>query len=132
MEKTSGEQGRSVNGRQLGLFPAEPEDLESILLAKKKTPSDWRKVVSKTEGNDYFKSETTEWNITYRFGQSKALLARIPEDEERFPVTIWARDALMEGIQFLQLNSSAMRWPCRPDAPLALQTDGSNLPMFCF
>jgi predicted ATPase len=34
----------------------------------------------------------------------------------------------MEGIQFLQLNSSVMRWSCPPDAPLSFQLDGSNLP----
>jgi predicted ATPase len=34
----------------------------------------------------------------------------------------------MEGIQFLQLNSSAMRWSCRPDLPVDFQPDGSNLP----
>ena len=33
----------------------------------------------------------------------------------------------MEGIQFLQLNSTEMRWPCRPDAPVTFESTGSNL-----
>lgn len=58
----------------------------------------------------------------------KASLARIPEDEERFPVALWTKNILMEGIQFLQLNSTAMRWACRPDLPAVFRLDGSNLP----
>jgi len=113
---------------QRTLFPMEPEEPKYLVYPRKKTPAGWRKVISKTHENDYFRSETTDWNIVYKFGPLKASLARMPEDEARFPVSIWVKSLLMEGIQFLQLNSSVMRWPCRPDLPLAFQPDGSNLP----
>lgn len=119
----------SRNERQRALFPFEPEEPQYVVSPRKWTPAGWRKVISKiAQGNDYFKSETTDWNITYKFGPLKASLARIPEDEERFPVAIWTKNILTEGIQFLQLNSSIMRWSCRPDLPIAFQPDGSNIP----
>ncbi len=117
------------NGRQMPLFPWEPEEPEYVVSPRKKTPSGWRKVISKSaQGNDYFKSETTDWNIIYKFGPLKASLARLPEDEERFPISLWTKNFLMEGVQFLQLNSSVMRLSCRPDLPVDFQVDGSNLP----
>lgn len=115
--------------KQMTFFPIEPNVPESSFFDRKRAREGWRKVVSKTEhGNDYFKSETTDWNINYKFGPLKASLARIPEDPERFPASLWAKNSLLEGIQILQLNSNAMRWSCRPDVPTTFQTDGSNLP----
>lgn len=119
----------SKSVEQLTLFPSEIEEPAYLASPRKWIPAGWRKVISKSaQGNDYFRSETTDWNITYRFGALKVSLARLPEDEERFPVSLWTRDFLMEGIQFLQLNSSVMRLSCRPDLPVAFQPDGSNLP----
>ena len=114
---------------QIDTFPREYEEPESLISHRKNTPIGWRKVISKSsQGNDYFRSEITDWNIIYRFGPLKSSLARMPEDEERFPVVLWAKNFLMEGVQFLQLNSILMRWPCRPDSPIDFQNDGSNLP----
>ncbi len=127
---TSSSNNLSKNVKQIRLFPEEPEEPKYLVSPRKWTPIGRRRVISKKsiQGNDYFKSETTDWNITYKFGPLKASLARILEDEERFPVSLWTKDIFTEGIQFLQLNSNAMRWPCRPDLPVAFQTDGSNLP----
>lgn len=123
--------GKNLNRQNLQrtLFPLEPKPPRKLVIPGKHSPPGWRKVVSKSaQGNDCFRSETTDWNITYKFGPLKASLARIPEDEDRFPVSLWTKNILMEGIQFLQLNSTKMRWSCRPDLPVAFQTDGSNLP----
>ena len=126
---TSSQKFSSKSLRQMTLFPREPEEPQCLVLSRRHTPARWRKIVSKiAQGNDYFRSETTDWNITYKFGPFKASLARIPEDEDRFPVALWTKNILMEGIQFLQLNSSVMRWACRPDLPVVFQSDGSNLP----
>ena len=116
--------------REPDLFPQELIAPEHIVVSRrKKTPSGWRKVISKNApGSGYFKSETTEWNIIYKIGPYKASLAGTPEDEERFPVSLWLKSVLMDGIQFLQLNSNNMRVSCRPDVPVSFQTDGSNLP----
>lgn len=119
----------ATSGSTLPMFPHEPSAPKHIITQFKKNPVGWRKVVSKSsKGNDYFRSETTDWNITYRFGPQKASLARIPEDVVRFEISLWVKSMLMEGIQFLQLNSVVMRRPCRPDAPVIFEANGSNLP----
>jgi predicted ATPase len=112
---------------QMNFFPHEP-DAPDHIIHKGTKPLGWKKIVSKsTKGNDYFKSESTDWNIIYRFGPKKASLARIPEDEARFPISLWIKNILTEGIEFLQLNSVDMHWPCRPDAPVTFESSGSNL-----
>jgi predicted ATPase len=114
---------------QIDIFPREYEEPESLISHRKNTPIGWRKVISKSsQGNNYFRSEITDWNMTYKFGPLKSSLVGMPEDEERFPVVLWARDFLIDNIQFLQLNSSKMLNPCGPDSPIAFQTDGANLP----
>lgn len=118
---------------QLELFPAEPEAPETILRArgKKRKPKGWRRVVSKVteSGNDHFRSETTGWNFTIRVGVRKAALSGLPQDVDRFPVAVWARSLLMEGIHVLALNSAAMRSPSSPSEPRTFHVDGSNLPL---
>ncbi|XWX03120.1 AAA family ATPase [Aggregatilineales bacterium SYSU G02658] len=95
----------------------------------RRTPAGWRKVVSKTaSGNDYFKSETTDWNNLFRLGPQRPALANIPEDSERFPVSAWFRRYLMEGVQRIMLNSEALRRPSPPQSPTNFLPDGSNLP----
>ena len=111
-------------------FPAEPEPPPSFVKeARARLPAGWRKVVSRREaGGGYFRSEATDWNFPQRPGAQKAALAIVPE-EERFPISNWAKRVLTEGVQVLALNSRAMREPCRPDVPLAFRPDGSNLPV---
>lgn len=112
---------------QISHFPYDHVPPEHVINLGK-NPSGWRKIVSKSsKGNDYFKSEITDWNIIYRFGPTKASLARIPEDETKFPLSLWVKSILTEGIQFLQLNSVDMRWACRPDSSTNLQSSGRNL-----
>jgi len=117
--------------QQVTLFPQEPEDEKPIVREpRRRTPKGWRKVITRMpDGRVYFRAETTRWNTYFRLAPGRAGLANLPEDVERFPAALWARKVLMEGVQFLQLNSIAMRQPCPPDAPLRFQLDGSNLPM---
>jgi len=115
---------------QRRLFPAEPEPPSTIIVGARRTPPGWRPVVKKIEesGNDYFKSETGEWNSQFRFGPAKAAFANLPEDPIKFPVATWAKRFLMEGIQGLALNSLAMRQPSAPALGIGFRPDGSNLP----
>lgn len=111
------------------LFPVETPPPQSILRDLPKGER-WRVVVRKTETRkDYFRSETGNWNIQFSVGARKAALANLPEDEERFPVSTWFRQFLMDGIQTLQLNSLAMRKPVSPLASRNFEADGSNLPL---
>jgi predicted ATPase len=116
--------------RQITLFPAEPEAPNSLTEVRESRSGGWRKIVNKTEtGNDYFQAESGKWNNMFRVGPRKAALANLPEDIERFPVSIWVRNLLMEGIHVLALNSAIMRRPCSPSLPRSFRVDGSNLPI---
>ncbi len=121
---------QSLQQPSLPSFPVEPEPPATLVRGSGAwIPSGWRKVVAMGEsGRGYFRSETSEWNFPQRPGAQRAALTLVPE-EERFPVSNWARRELSEGVQVLALNSQAMRAPCRPDAPLAFRPDGSNLPL---
>lgn len=79
-------------------------------------------------GNDYFRSETSDWNNLFRLGPRRSALANLPEDEDKFPVSIWFRRLLLEGTQRLALNSAALRRPSPPGSPRRFLPDGSNLP----
>mgnify|MGYP005840705293 CR=1 FL=1 len=94
------------------------------------TPAGWRQVLRKVpeSGNDYFRAETSEWNNLFRLGPRRSALANLPEDEVKFPVAIWFRRLLLEGVQRLALNSAALRRPSPPGSPKAFLPDGSNLP----
>lgn len=115
--------------QQREMFPQLTAARESILLAaKKQGPAGWKRVVQKSEANDYFSAETTDWKAPFRFGPQRLALANLPEDEERFPVAVWFRRLLSQGIQSLVLSGEAMRKPSPPGSPVEFQPDGSNLP----
>lgn len=98
-------------------------------IVHEKTPRKWRKVVGKTrEGKDYFRDERTDWNNVFRFGVAKAALGSLPEDPDRFPLSIAVRDLLRSGIRTLALDARSMRAPAGPGGTARLALDGSNLP----
>jgi predicted ATPase len=102
---------------------------ELFTLVHHSVPRHWRKVVSKTkEGRDYFRDEKTEWNNVFRFGLDRAALGSLPEDPERFPLSISARNALRTGIRTLQLEAPELRSASAPGSPAKMALDGSNLP----
>jgi energy-coupling factor transporter ATP-binding protein EcfA2 len=114
---------------QRTLFPEPPSPPDHIVLAAgRHAPRGWRKVISKTASNDYFKSETTNWSAPFNFGRNRLALANLPEDEMRFPVAVWFRRLLSWGIQRLSLSSEALRRPSPPGSPTEFLPDGSNLP----
>lgn len=117
---------------ELSLFPTAPPPRDSIVRPPQKhTPLGWKKVVNKSleSGNDYFSSETSGWSSPFKFGPRRSALGNLPEDEDRFPVAMWFRDILAEGVKVLSLDSRAMRLACPPGSARAFQEDGSNLPL---
>jgi predicted ATPase len=106
------------------------EILREALWLKKEKGDEMRVVVLGGIGKKiYFQSEKTRWSAMFRISPKKAGLSNLPEDEDRFPVALWARRLMMDGVHSLMLNSQRMREPCRPDAPKSFQVDGSNLPL---
>ena len=117
--------------RQRSLFPENVVPPDSIVAsAGQHQRSGWRRVLNKVaeSGNDYFRSESTEWNNLFRLGPRRSALANLPEDEAKFPVSVWFRKSLLEGVQRLALNSDVLRRPSPPGSPRRFQMDGSNLP----
>ncbi len=114
------------------LFPLEPnENGDVVHRARSRSPQGYRVVVRKVSesGNDYFRSERTDWNIMLRFSPQRLALTGIPEDRDRFPSALWFKQAILQNVQMLQLNSMLMRRTCPSDAPRLFQPDGSNLPI---
>jgi predicted ATPase len=113
------------------LFPFEPISDEPLVWTRsKRTPAGHRVVVRKVaHGNDYFRSERTDWNIVFRLAPRRLALSGVPEDQGRFPVALWFKQMLSQNIQILQLNSLLMRGTSPSDAPRTFQPDGSNLPI---
>lgn len=113
------------------LFPMpQPPPAAIIRSPGQRTPPGWRRVVNKVpdSGNDYFRSEMSDWNNLFRLGPRRSALANLPEDEDKFPAAIWFRRLLLEGVQRLALNSDALRRPSRPGVTRRFLPDGSNLP----
>lgn len=129
-ETAGAEREHPMRHSEFASFPAELKPPSGLVKeTRARLPAGWRKVVSMGEaGRGYFRSETTGWNFPQRPGTQRAALAIVPE-EERFPISNWAKRVLTEGVQVLALNSWAMREPCRPDVPLAFRPDGSTLPV---
>jgi hypothetical protein len=127
-ETSAEENGAAI---QRTLFPEDlPPPNTIVTSAGKRTPPGWRRILNKVteSGNDYFRSETSDWNNLFRLGPRRSALANLPEDEEKFPISIWFRRSLLEGVQRLALNSESLRRPSRPGSPRQFQPDGSNLP----
>jgi predicted ATPase len=94
-----------------------------------KPSSGWRQVVAKTpQGRDYFRDERTDWNNMFRFGPDRAALGSLPEDPDRFPLSIAGRDFLRDAVRQLALDPRKLRAPSPPGGTPQLALDGSNLP----
>jgi len=128
--------GIKISRENLFLIPNRDEIIQPSLfgdlgknILQDKHPKTWRKVVSKTiEGRDYFRDEKTQWNNMFKFGPDKAALGSLPEDPERFPLSIEVRNLLKDGIRTLALDARQMREPSNPGASTVMALDGSNLP----
>lgn len=133
---------RSIAKEALWLIPhdrlsssREQEDnfpeLNSLLpVLKRQNPRGWRYAVKRTgeEGNVYFQSETTGWKNPFRFASQWPALRHLPEDESKFPISIWFKRLLNEGVQRIALNAEAMRSSSPAGSPSVYLPDGSNLP----
>lgn len=112
----------------LTLFPIELRRPDTIMT--RRANKGWKKIISKTKrGNDHFYSERGNWTSSFRIGSRRAALANLPEDHHRFPLALWTRNLLMEGIHVLALNTAAMRRPSSPSTSRSFRVDGSNLPL---
>ena len=76
---------------------------------------------------DFYTREKNSYKDSFNFGLDKLALGLTPPDEERYPTANTVRRFLMQGVRYIQLNSSAMRLPCPVTRPRELELDGTNL-----
>ncbi|MDJ0762209.1 MAG: AAA family ATPase [Myxococcota bacterium] len=123
----------NVQPRQINWFPRSCQPPETIMSGK--VVRENKRVVRKVyDGNDNFYSEVSTkrgkggWTPSFRLGPKKSALGNMPENEHDFPVSTWLRKTLIDGTQFLMLNSMALRQSSPPGRGYDFQADGSNLP----
>jgi predicted ATPase len=84
------------------------------------------------DGATSFFSEITtnqeEWIPTFRFGHRTSALISMPEDIERFPVTLWFKQLLANAVERIALSSERIRISSPPGQGAGFKPDGSNLP----
>lgn len=118
--------------QQRAMFPGAIDPPQHIVhQPRKHAPKGWRKILWRGEepASVTFSSETGNWNSPFRIAADKAALSSLPEDEDKFPVATWFRQALANGVQRIGLVGEAMRRPCPPGRSRGYLPDGSNLPL---
>jgi hypothetical protein len=86
-------------------------------------------IKKKPGGNDnYYTEGTSKYMPSVRLGRTRSALANIPADANSFPVSLWFRETIENGVQNFILDSQVIRQPSPPRLGLRFQTDGSNLP----
>ena len=125
-------EAEGVHEQHAGLFPHLPQLPDTILTTK--IIRGTRTVINKVPGgNDNFYSEVygesgKGWAPAFKFGPRKSALGNLPEDESKFPVSIWLKRLLATGVQRFVLNSLALRKASPPGQGRGFRPDGSNLP----
>jgi hypothetical protein len=123
--------------RQRLLFPENPVSSTPILDSGRST-QETQIVVSKNSspGEDSFyvesrrpEEEDKPWNHTiFQLGPRRSSLGNLPDDQSRFPASIWLKRLLSDGTEQIVLDSLQMRRASPPGQTRAFKTDGSNLP----
>lgn len=113
------------------LFPVSYESPGTLLSGQ--APKNMKSIVKKGEGNDWFYSEVPHeiWDgliPSFSFGPRRSTLANLPEDQSMFPVSMWLKELLTQGVQQIVLNSALMRKASPPGQGRGFKPDGSNLP----
>ena len=113
------------------LFPDSAEPPSTILAP---SGEGVRTAVSKSSsGSTNFYSETDlipgrAFAFSLRFPPNKSALSYLPEDEAKFPISIWLKQFLSQSIQTIALDGHTLRSPSPPNKSRGFKTDGSNLP----
>lgn len=124
---------RVPSQRNLLLFPSSEPVPKTIQEPTKRKRS--RTVFSKQPGqsDNYYpetrkESGTGGWVPAFKLGPKRSTLANLPEDETRFPVATWFKNALRTRVERLILNGGLMRLASPPGQGKLFKPDGSNLP----
>ena len=117
---------------QRSIFPISPRVPDRLQISIR--GSNNKVIINKVPGgNDNFYSEVYSrsgqgWAPSFKLGTKKSALGNLIDDPSSFPVAIWFRDYLTDGLQNLILNSLEIRNPSPPAWAPGFLSDGSNLP----
>lgn len=120
--------------KQLEMFPRQAAAASTSILSSKGHGAGARTIIHKVPGgNDNFYSETYQdagkgWVVAYKLGRRRSALGSLPEDESKFPASLWFKRFLAEGIRAVALDDRRLRAASPPGPPQRLQPDGANLP----
>ena len=117
---------------QRELFPEE-KVIPKTIMTSSHSQANQVVVNKKAGGNDNFYPELSaekkkRWAISLKLGVRKSALGNLPEDESKFPVSLWLKALLVGGVQQLVLNSMVIRKASPPGQGAGFNPDGSNLP----
>lgn len=118
----------SVRVKHKEMFPELVEPPASIYEKARKRGT--KVVINKVAGkSDTYSDETgADWDHPFQLGPQRSALGNLPEDETKFPVSTWFKRVLMDGVEFLHLDSAEMRRPSPAGKGTTFRPDGSNLP----
>ena len=116
----------SASATQMSIFPQKDIHIPDTLATRRRGS---KLILKKEHGrNDNYYPETGKSYKPSWIGKpTYAVLTNIP-DEKHFPVALWFRSFLQNGIRNLMLDSVNMRQPSRPGQASHFIPDGSNLP----
>ncbi len=113
------------------LFP-EPRTSEREIFKQirgKKGPGQKLAIKKNPGRNDnYYPEGADSYSPSFRLGRTLSALANVPADSKNFPVSLWFRDTLAEGVKNFVLDSQVIKQPSPPGLGRTFQTNGSNLP----
>ncbi len=112
---------------RLELFPSIPHEIPSIF---RHSGRGVRTAIKKNPGgnDNYYTEGRKSFAPSFKLGRGRSALANIPADELSFPVGIWFRELLEQGVRTFVLNSQVIRQPSPPGQGDSFRPDGSNLP----
>jgi len=117
---------------QRSVFPISPQVPNTLQISIRSSSN--KVIINKVSGgNDNFYSEVYRksgkgWAPSFRLGTKKSALGNLIDDPSSFPVAIWFRSYLTEGLQRFILNSYRIRRLSHPSRDPELSPEGSNLP----
>ena len=122
----------SVNNRRLEDLPDKWRG-RRIAVAFDELPGTQLVVEKKYTLGDFYIPESrtgssAQGNIAWDVGTRKTALGSLPEDQSKFPIAVWLKKLLVEGIQPLAIDSRVIQKVSPPLKGLGLGADGSNLP----
>jgi hypothetical protein len=130
-EKVLLKQAEPAQPAERAFFPFDSPPRKTLLMPK---TGSVRTVVHKVPGkkdnyySEVYKERGKGWAVAFQLGPRKSALGGLPEDESKFPATIWFKNLLTQSVQPFVPSGVGMRPASPPGQGNQLKPSGSNLP----